>query len=475
MRSVAKLFCFFFLLTASFFSCKKDAVEILRNNPPTIPTINKLPVANAGKDTVLKLPVDLLNTPLVLDGSGSHDTDGTITAYAWEKIAGPDLYCLDRFGSNASLRCMLPGNYSFRLKVTDNDGGISYDTVMVTGLGQPRPTVNVRLESLAEHFFAGATLKATTTEGKIFFVADNATRVDIYNISLHSWSNTQLSLAREGLAIVPIGNKVLFAGGGIRATTYTLVYFDVVYKYTPVSTVDIYDATRNAITTADLSVGRLNCAAAVLDKKVFIAGGNSPNLYGTAGLLSNRVDVYNSATNAWSIDTLSQNRTRISAATIMDKIMFAGGSGSNDLSSVIDIYDGINNKWTIDKLTDAGVVSSISSGSKVFWLSNRYHTNLSGLYNLEIYDLNTHQRSYDVTYWPSFGPTAQLVVSNNKMLVINTSISGLPLTLIDILDLSSNTWSVAQLNETLQGCAIISVANKIYVAGNGKLRTLDGY
>src|SRR5262245_33771958 len=59
-----------------FLSCSKNS---------DLKSINQPPIAYAGKDTIIVLP---LNT-VVLDGSGSNDPDGAITGHLWSEISGP--------------------------------------------------------------------------------------------------------------------------------------------------------------------------------------------------------------------------------------------------------------------------------------------------------------------------------------------------------------------------------------------------
>jgi hypothetical protein len=49
---------------------------------------NQAPIADAGKDTILTLPVN----SLILDGSASYDLDGTIASYRWSKRVGSSSY-----------------------------------------------------------------------------------------------------------------------------------------------------------------------------------------------------------------------------------------------------------------------------------------------------------------------------------------------------------------------------------------------
>ena len=101
----------------------KDTMQVLVNPPVNIP-----PVANAGSNITLTLPVN----STTLNGSGT-DTDGTITAYQWIKISGPTAGTLTNATSAvANLSGLVQGVYQYRLRVTDNAGATASDTVQVT-------------------------------------------------------------------------------------------------------------------------------------------------------------------------------------------------------------------------------------------------------------------------------------------------------------------------------------------------------
>ncbi len=91
-------------------------------------TVNQPPVANAGADKMITLPTNSVS----LTGSGT-DADGTISSYAWTKIAGPSS---GKIGSQNSattnLTSLVQGTYRFQLTVTDNRGSTGKDTVQVT-------------------------------------------------------------------------------------------------------------------------------------------------------------------------------------------------------------------------------------------------------------------------------------------------------------------------------------------------------
>ncbi len=66
-----KIFIFYLYIILFFISCIKE------NSCEGCIQTNKSPVARAGSDTIITLPVN----SLMLDGSNSYDPDGQITSY----------------------------------------------------------------------------------------------------------------------------------------------------------------------------------------------------------------------------------------------------------------------------------------------------------------------------------------------------------------------------------------------------------
>ncbi|MEO5942187.1 MAG: PKD domain-containing protein [Ferruginibacter sp.] len=92
------------------------------------PPANLPPVAKAGADTTLQLPVD----SLILNGCSSFNPEGGLLKYKWKKIIGPttgtlvgDTLC------NVKAKTLVAGIYSFELTVTDTSGLTGKDTVAI--------------------------------------------------------------------------------------------------------------------------------------------------------------------------------------------------------------------------------------------------------------------------------------------------------------------------------------------------------
>jgi hypothetical protein len=102
----------------------KDQVMVIVKDA----TVNQLPVAKAGSDLTITLPVD----STTINGSGT-DSDGIISSYAWTFIAGPKTPTL----ANANTATVsvsdltTSGNYVLQLEVKDDKGGTGKDQVSV--------------------------------------------------------------------------------------------------------------------------------------------------------------------------------------------------------------------------------------------------------------------------------------------------------------------------------------------------------
>ena len=104
-----------------------DTMTVTVNAAPPPPNI--LPVAHAGNDINITLPVN----SITLNGNSSTDADGTINSYFWTWVSGPAKFSIGNPNApSTAVRSLVEGTYSFRLLVTDNRGGTNADTIHVT-------------------------------------------------------------------------------------------------------------------------------------------------------------------------------------------------------------------------------------------------------------------------------------------------------------------------------------------------------
>lgn len=326
------------------------------------------------------------------------------------------------------------------------------------GTNQP-PIVNAQLVPIGTLSQARRDLYTATAGNKILFAGGLgtgdtvSTRVDIYDFVTNTWSTAELSQGHHGMTVATIGNKIFFSGGG---------YDDFWNGWINVTRVDIYDAGANTWSTAELSEGRGFLASATLyNKFVFFAGGYYWNNY---DYFSNRVDIYNNTTNTWSTASLSEGRQGLSAIQAGNKIYFAGGTNHSGVSKKIDIYDGATDSWSISTLIEGKeYFGSIAVANKIYWaggIKSLLPQIPSSL--VEIRDINTQVSTLARLSQEkaAFGT----VMKGNEIVFFMGTPSTNPKN-FDIYNTANNIWSIGTLNKGLNYPSIISVNNKIYVAG----------
>ncbi len=92
---------------------------------------NLPPIANAGADQTITLPVNSVNA----DGSASKDQDngGLISSYAWSQSSGPSTATIGTATkATTTISGLVQGTYIFKLKVTDASGATATDSLIVT-------------------------------------------------------------------------------------------------------------------------------------------------------------------------------------------------------------------------------------------------------------------------------------------------------------------------------------------------------
>lgn len=94
--------------------------------------VNENPVAVAGNDLIITLPVQTVT----LDGSTSSDPDGDISAYSWSISTANGDMIISR-EAITTITNLLEGEYNFKLTVTDNKGATSTDLIKITVLPEP--------------------------------------------------------------------------------------------------------------------------------------------------------------------------------------------------------------------------------------------------------------------------------------------------------------------------------------------------
>jgi N-acetylneuraminic acid mutarotase len=268
------------------------------------------------------------------------------------------------------------------------------------------------------------------------------------------WSTAELSEARSRIAAIGVGEKIFFAGGDISDGTCAT------------KTVDIFDVSNNRWSASSLSIPGSKVVPAAVGNKVLFAGGDA----GFCGTWARgtTVDIYDLTTNAWSSTSLSSvRRGGHAAVTVNNKVFFSGGEtwpdnpvpGSWYVSSTVDIYDEASNSWSISSLSEgklghAGVVAN----DKIFWAGGKtgYFPNITSSCKVEI--RNVSNGSVSIQQLSKPGPRTG-VIKNNQLIFYAGDDK------FDVYDVATDKWSIGMLPMSVSGASIISVNNTIYLAG----------
>ena len=177
---VQGVYSFSLLVTDNGGATAADTVVVTVNAAPPPPP-NQPPVANAGVDISITLPVN--NT--TLNGSASTDPDGTISTFSWTEISGPATFSIVNAAAvTTGLTNLVQGVYSFRLLVTDNAGATAADTVLVTvnaALPPPPPTNQPPVANAGADISITLPTNSTTLNGTASSDPDGT-------ISTYAWS-----------------------------------------------------------------------------------------------------------------------------------------------------------------------------------------------------------------------------------------------------------------------------------------------
>ncbi|WP_332734675.1 Kelch repeat-containing protein [Flavihumibacter sp.] len=456
----------------------KDTVQVT-----VLSSTNQPPVANAGADQTIVLPVNSIE----LDGSASSDPDNNISSYTWINISGPGS---NTIVSNSSVKTevkeLIAGTYLFEIRVTDAEGLFSLDTMQVivsatVGISNcdisDRPLVYTKmsfekeLSSLRSRFTVAYANNKLVIAGGINPDGSLSSRVDIWDLSSNTWTTAELSEARYDMASAVLENKIFFAGG-----------FNELHHITS-DRVDIYDVVTNSWSTSTLGQKGAFKVGAAAGNKVLFAGGLGE---GTGvGSESIHVDIYNVTTNTWSATTLAGRSNSaglgITATVIRDNIYLAGATGDwfawdfgGEYSSTINIYNTVTDSWSVSHLREErGAMGGIAIGNINYWAGGREISFNQENIPSDIFEVRDMQSSVS-TYHCLFQPNNQPgVAQQGSRIIIFTSTPwhythihpSMVTDKFDIYDISTNSWFIGLLPMNIYDASIISINNNLYVIG----------
>jgi Secretion system C-terminal sorting domain/Domain of unknown function (DUF4832)/PKD domain len=187
-------------VTDNLGAISQDTVKIIVNAAP----VNQPPVANAGADMTITLPLNTTN----LDGSSSSDPDGTISTYNWSQVSGPSQSTITTpSNSTTAVSGLVQGVYVFSILVTDNSGATSSDVISVT----VNPAANIPpVANAGSSKSITLPINSTTLDGSLSSDPDGS-------ITSYSWSQ----ISGPNSSTITDGNTSLVTVAGLVAGQYT--------------------------------------------------------------------------------------------------------------------------------------------------------------------------------------------------------------------------------------------------------------
>jgi len=180
--------------------------------------------------------------------------------------------------------------------------------------------------------------------------------VDVFDLTTNSWSTTSLSADRYFLSAETIGNKIYFAGGDR--------ILPGCYNGSTSNRIDIYDNTTSSWSTSTLIEPKAAMASIAHNGKIYWAGGRKDFK------LSNLVEIYEASTQTSSQACLFQPNGFFTAVKKSNKIIFFTGEGS--VRNKFDIYDVATNTWSIGVLNKDVYGAAIICVNNVIYVAGGY-------------------------------------------------------------------------------------------------------
>jgi len=307
-----------------------------------------------------------------------------------------------------------------------------------------------------------------------------------YDIALETWEHAKILTNRLDIATV-INDGQLYCAGGVILTAPSdpnqipdILEFDIV---------EIIDAnTLELIDSAHLSIPRNGISAVSIGTKILFAGGENTDFYfdgdgnfmGVQSTVYKRIDIYDTATNTWSIDSLSEARSSMGHAVWGDKAYFAGGfkggiTGSEETSNRVDIYDASTDTWSTAELAQARAkIAGVASNGKIYFAGGVTETNTTSAL-IDVYDAATE--SWDELVGLS-APRASVKASATAQNVFfsgGEAFSVLPLSniglgpnnspIVDIYHIPTDTWDTYEMEENRVSHVALSTDNQLFIVG----------
>jgi N-acetylneuraminic acid mutarotase len=213
-------------------------------------------------------------------------------------------------------------------------------------------------ESKASMLQARSGLGAAVVDGKIYAIG-GSTRSgegsaltggvvgtnEEYDLATDMWTyKRSMPTFREGVAIASYGGKIYCIGGYASsggATAVNEVYDPIMDTWEP---------------KASMPTARAALQANVMEGKIYLIGGYTPDNSAFGYSISNLVEVYDPATDTWTTkDPMPTAAANYVSAVVDKKLFIIGGESSVPQSNLNQIYDPNSDSWSIGAPSPSGI------------------------------------------------------------------------------------------------------------------------
>jgi dienelactone hydrolase len=179
---------------------------------------NLPPVVNAGVDLNLTLPISVATLTAT-----ASDPNGTIASYAWSQVSGPSIAVLTNITSPIlSVASVIPGTYTFRVAVTDNQNATATDQVSVVVTSNQLPTVEAGVKQYVTLPANSATFTAQASDADGTIVSYSWTRLGAGTVTMAGTTTSTLSVSGASIGTHVFRIEVKDNKGGTAADTVRL-------------------------------------------------------------------------------------------------------------------------------------------------------------------------------------------------------------------------------------------------------------
>ena len=236
--------------------------------------------------------------------------------------------------------------------------------------------------------------------------------------------------------------------------------------------VAIYNAATGNWSSASLSTPRHNISAVTVGNDVLFAGGNQGFFYQNGPFYSDAVDIYNSASGNWSARTLSASRT--TGVAYGNVAILAGDAATPQTGfDTVDMFNSTTGNWTVSQLPESlasGNITAVAVGDEaVFIQSNAPFqsaiTNAVDIYNFDTHIWTTGSLSQARADFSTTVVGDKLFIAGGRAFGNGADVES---NVVDVYNAASGQWSTLQLPHTsLSHTAVSTPSQAIFVYDAG--------